>query len=208
MSSVLFKSIQAYYRVWSNADIQNVCRYVLTRNNAGPLFPPGLNAQKRQQMIQRFGDAWVVQAAHAPDQARLFYRPNDRIELEVIPPARRFPSLEALYNDVTVGALIGQTKFFQQVARRYIGINKRMSDLFLQRKGDRQVTRPFKQNHSKMVVSTKPNAIWGMDCIYMSHFDNVAGVNLFPGTNRKALYILTVVDHFSKKLWARALARN
>ena len=208
MSSVLFKSIQAYYRAWTIGDIQGVCSYVLTKNNPQPVFPPGLNNEKRQLMVQRFFNGWEVEGRRPLPIRRLFYRPNDRINLELIPPNRRFPSLELLYNDETAGALVGQTKFFQQVTRRYIGITKRMTDIFLQRKGNRQVTRPFKQGHSKLVVSTKPNAIWGMDCIYMTHFDNIPGVNLFPGTNRKALYILTVVDHFSKKVWARALARN
>jgi hypothetical protein len=50
-----------------------------------------------------------------------------------------------------------------------------------------------------MVVSTKPNAIWEIDCIYMSHFDNVVRVNLFPGTYQKALYIVVCVDIFSRK---------
>lgn len=113
-----------------------------------------------------------------------------------------------MYNDPAIGALNGQTKFYQQVTRHYIGISKKMSDAFLRRKGDRQVSRPFKHGHSKMVVSTRPNMIWEMDTIYMSHFDNVAGVNLFPGTNQKSLYILTVVDVYSKKVWARALPRN
>jgi len=155
MSSVLFKSIQAYYRSWTIGDIQGVCSYVLTENNPQPVFPPGLNNEKRQLKVQRFFNGWEVEG-NLPIR-RLFYRPNDRINLELIPPNRRFPSLELLYNDETAGALVGQTKFLQQVTRRYIGITKRMTDIFLQRKGNRQVTRPFKQGHSKMVV---PSGEW------------------------------------------------
>ena len=59
-----------------------------------------------------------------------------------------------------------------------------------------------------MVVSTKSNAVWELDIIYMKHFDDILGVNIFPATNQKALYILTVVDVFSKKVWCRALPRN
>jgi hypothetical protein len=157
-------------------------------------------------MVERFQNNWFTQG-QAPNM-RLFYRPNARIDLEVIPPQRRFTVLNALYANPSLGAIQGQDKFFQQVVRHYIGIPKRMCDAFLQQKGNRQVSRPFKRGHSKMVVSTKPNAIWEMDCIYMSHFDNVVGVNLFPGTNQKALYIVVCVDIFSRKVWARPLPRN
>ena len=204
MSSAEFKRIQAYYPLWSANDIRNVIRYVNTKNNANPVFPAGLDDDGEQQMVDRFHDGWVTMGN------RLFYNPSPRIRLEVIPPRGRRAAIQAMYNDPTVGQLIGLTKFFKQVTRRYIGIKKRMSDNFLQQQGNHQMARDFRPGHSKMTISTKPNAIWAMDNVYMSHFDNVPGVNQFPGAGvgHKALYIFVVVDLFSKKVWARPLARN
>lgn len=92
----------------------------------------------------RFEQAWAAEGN--PPKARLFYRRNGRTSLEVKPPASRFPTLTASYDDPTLGSLICLTKFYQQVTRSYISINKIVSDSFLQREsGDRQATMPFKK---------------------------------------------------------------
>jgi hypothetical protein len=91
---------------------------------------------------------------------RLFNNPSPRIRLEVIPPRARRAAIQAMYNDPTVGQLIGLTKFFKQITRRYIGIKKKMSDNFLQQQGNHQMARDFKPGQSKMVIFTKSNAIW------------------------------------------------
>jgi hypothetical protein len=128
MSSVLFRSIQAYYRVWSNTDIQAVCRYVNSKINPNPVFPNGSTPEQRQRMVERFQNNWFTQR-QAPSM-RLFYRPNARIDLEVIPIQRRFTVLNAFYANPSLGAIQGQDKIFQQVVRHFIGIPKRMCDAF------------------------------------------------------------------------------
>ena len=86
------------------------------RKQSQSSLPPELNTEKRQEMVHRFGgQGWVVQISNPSNGRRLFYNPNARINLEVIPHManRRFPRLDVLYNDVSAGALVGQTKFFQ-----------------------------------------------------------------------------------------------
>ena len=69
------------------------------------MFPNGLTPEQRQRMVERFQNNCFTQG-QAPSM-RLFYCPNARIDLKVIPLQRWFTVLNALYANPVLGVIQG-----------------------------------------------------------------------------------------------------
>ena len=144
--------------------------------------------------------------------------------------------LNQIYNDDKLGLGTGLDQFYYQVCSQYIGIKRAKVRAFLRSQGNYQISRPIKKAVNQPILSKTPNEIWGMDITYMNYLQiltkkNAEGereprvidprtfgvenvekkltknLNQFNDDGTKG-YILTVVDFFSKKVWARALTQN
>jgi hypothetical protein len=88
----------------------------------------------------------------------------------------------------------------------YLGINRKETSLFLKKDGNYQISRQYQKIVNKPILAKTSNERWSADCIHIKQYGlpHMGDVNL----TGHALFILTVVDYFSKKVWARALRRE
>ena len=161
---------------------------------------------------------------------------NQRIKIPVARPNQHLQILSQIYNDDKLGLGIGLDQFYYQVCSQYIGIKRIEARTFLRKQGNYQISRPIKKAINQPILSKTPNEIWGMDITYMTYLQVVtkkneegirepreidpitSGVTNVANKLTKNLnqfnqdgtegYILTIVDFFSKKVWARALTQN
>lgn len=148
------------------------------------------------------------------DGGNLFYRKISNvglaqgvyvINLEVVRnnPAIQQQKIESVYNDITKGLGTGLNQFFQQVGMQFLNIKKKTTDAFLRKQGDYTVSRIPRKVINAPIVAKVPNERWGIDLVDMTSYVpddlNEAAAADFPK------YILTVVDFFSGKCFARAL---
>ena len=131
----------------------------------------------------------------------LYYNPSSRVNLYVVPPEEREDKLQELYDDPEIGVGIGLNAFYQQVKRHYLGISQRFAHKFLKKQGDYQVQRPIRKAVNKKNIASVPNERWILDKFFMTAYFK-RDLEQF---NDKFLYVLTVVDVFSKKVFARPL---
>ena len=192
MTSVLLHKLNHYPEFQSNAGINGIIAFVnsLPLPPAARVFPPHIvtNAQ-RNRYQQKFGNNFVVVGA-----LQLFYRPSPRISLEVVRPHNHIAVLNAIWNNPREGLGVGINAFYYLVCSRYLGITRVETTQFLQSKGDYQIGRNFKKMDNKKILAKCANERWGIDCISMT---------AYPDANYR--HILTVVDYFSKKVFARAM---
>jgi hypothetical protein len=190
--SIEIKKLNAYPDFRTDEGIRTVMRYVNNHNNLPNLPPRQLN-----RFIQKFNDDWIVEGTH------LYYSPTtngevvNRIKLLVVPPNDRDEILAELYDDETKGLSLGLNAFYNQVSINYLNINQNYCNDWLRRNGNYQVTRPTKTTTNVPIYTSTLNKRWGIDLIHMTDYPN-----------GKYKYILTVVDYFSKKFFAKPLTNT
>ena len=192
MATQAVKQINAYRM--TNADINDAIAFI---NSGYVLFPPAMNARQRARMNQKFGagTGFVVGGG------QLRYNPNPNINLPLARPAQIQNILQNIYALDNEGLGKGLETFYKSVSSQYLNIQKTLTDAFLQRQGDYIVGKvPKKQTVNAPIVTSVPNERWGIDLIDMSQYLSV------PNLNRR--YIMTVVDYFTGKCWARSLANR
>ena len=192
MATQEIKKINAYRM--TNADINDVIAFI---NSGYVLFPVGLNARQRARLNQKFGagTGFIVAGGE------LTYNPNPNINLPVARPAQIPNILQNIYDLDNEGLGKGLETFYKSVSSQYLNIQKTLTDDFLRRQGDYMVAKvPQKQTTNAPIVTSVPNERWGIDLIDMSQYVSVP--------NQQKRYIMTVVDYFSGKCWARALANR
>ena len=194
MTSVLLHTLNHYPEFQSNAGINGIIAYVnsLPLAPGARVFPAHINTNaQRARYHQKFGNNFVVVGA-----IQLFYRPSPRINLEVVRPQNHFAVLNAIWNNPRQGLGVGVNAFYYQVCSRYLAITRVETTQFLQSKGDYQIGRNFRKMDNKKILAKCSQERWGIDCIDMT---------AYPNANYR--YILTVVDYFSKYVFARAMTR-
>jgi hypothetical protein len=116
--------------------------------------------------------------------------------LEVVYPKDREKAILSIYEDDTKGLGVGLQQFYQSVASKYLNIFKKDTDKFLQKQGDYKIA-VIPRRHNMSIVAKRPAERWGIDLIDMT---------MYPaGVNHQKKYIMTVVDYFSGKVWARGI---
>ena len=109
--------------------------------------------------------------------------------------------LQNIYALANEGLGKGLETFYKSVSSQYLNVPKKLTDDFLRQQGDYTVAKvPQKQTTNAPIVTSVPNERWGIDLIDMSQYVSVP--------NLQKRYIMTVVDYFSGKCWARALANR
>jgi hypothetical protein len=191
MATQAIKKINAYRL--TNADINNAIAFI---NSGYVLFPAGMNARQRLRFNEKFGFGTGFVTAGLPWQLR--YNPNPHINIPVARPQNIQGILLNLYNQDHVGLGKGLQSFYKTISMRYLNIPKKDTDRFLRSQGDYTIAKvPRKPNMNAPIVTSVPNERWGIDLIDMNAYHSV------PNLGRR--WIMTIVDYFSGKVWARAL---
>ena len=131
----------------------------------------------------------------------LFYNPNANIDLEVVKPTQRQARIQAVYNDVQRGLGNGLSAFYHQLAMSYLNIPKTITDDFLRGQGDYMVGKVPHKLVNKPITARVPNERWGVDLLNMTPY-------LIEPNNQNMRFILTAIDYFSGKVFARAILIN
>ena len=213
MTSTEIKKMNSYKEFSTPAGIDAVKYYIQLAR-----FPPALNARQRLRYSRKFPpNDWIV------DNNNLYYRPtrgilggippangipfvpppanpNQRINLLVILPANIQAELLRIFQDPKQGLGLGINQFYSQVCSQFIGIKRTVTTDFLKSQGNYQVTRSYKKVVNRPILAQVPNERWGIDCLHLPKY-GVPPAN--GGGNYK--YVLTVVDYFSKMVWAEPI---
>ena len=120
---------------------------------------------------------------------------NFNILLMVIRPEEKEKYMTEIYKDDTLGLGLGITQFYYQVCRKFLNITREDATDFLNKQGDYPIAviRNHKVNTS--IVAKTSNERWGVDNVDMSRYKQ--SVN-----NSRYIAFLSIVDFFSKKVWA------
>ena len=191
MSSVFHKNISQFKELQSKDGINNVKQYIKNQT-----LPSTYNSRNLLDFKKKYYDTGFVVRDND-----LYYNPSSRVNLYVVPPEEREDKLQELYDDPEIGVGIGLNAFYQQVKRHYVGISQRFAHKFLKKQGDYQVQRPIRKAVNKKNIASVPNERWILDKFFMTAYFK-RDLEQF---NDKFLYVLTVVDVFSKKVFARPL---
>ena len=123
----------------------------------------------------------------------LVYKPKD---LEVVPTADISNTLLTLYQDPQIGIGMAIRSLYNKVIDKYLGIKRRVVEEFIKGQTPYQLTKQPTKVTNKPIITEFPNDRWQADLVDMS---NVAE------HNNNNLYILTVIDNFSKYVFATPL---
>jgi hypothetical protein len=191
MATTRLKSLNKYPEFRTNAGIDSVILYLNTA-----AVPAALNARQIVRWLEKFDPAtsgFVVRNVNGTQE--LFYNTQNvlsPIDLEVVRPQHRQARIQLVYDDIRRGMGVGLTAFYHHVCMSYLGIPQAMTNEFLRRQGNYQVTRvPFNKTVNRPIVPEFPNSIYGVDLIDMTNYP--------PVGNQNMRYILTVVDLFLEK---------
>ena len=190
MSSTRLRTLNSYPEFRTNASINGIINFIV---NGIP--PAGLNARQLQRYNQKFGvNSGFVTRNNNQD---LFYNPNANINLEVVRPVDRQNAIQQIYDDPQQGLGKGLSTFYHQIAMSYLNISKVLTDAFLRKQGDYLVGVVPRKLVNRPILVQVSNERWAMDLIHMTAYPQVGNAN--------KQFIMTDIDFFSGKLWARGM---
>ena len=179
MSNSLYKIINKFNNYdWS--DLQPIKDYLLKG-----IFPRFRTNAQRYRFIQKYKD-FIVK------NNKIIYKP---LNLEVIPNDKKDETLKEFYDGFkAIGT--GKTNFYKKITSNYININREYTTNFLNQQPYYQMNMSTKHIVNKPILASSCGERIAIDLISV---DNLAEFN--KGYNQ----ILTVIDYFSRKVWARPL---
>lgn len=127
----------------------------------------------------------------------MFVNPN----LQVIRKADITQTLQRLYDDKQTGLNKAIQTFYYLITQRYLNITRQETQDFLKTQQIYNISRP-KKTAKPYALQTyrQPNQAYAMDFIHIT--------NIYRQPGQAQLYILTVVDCFSKFVWLFATNNN
>ena len=165
---------------WNDEEIEKVKQYIL--NRVVPAFKTNF---QRDRFIEKYKH-FVV------ENNKLVYKP---LNLEVIPNDKRDETLKAFYDDLkAVGA--GKTSFYKKISSNYLNINRAYCSDFISKQSTHQMNTEHKHISNKPILASACGERLAVDLVNVS---NLAKYN--EGNH----HILTAIDYFSRKVWARPL---
>lgn len=125
---------------------------------------------------------------------RLIYRPLELIV--IIEPEEKNEVMQKIYDNDRTGVGSGIVQFYHTVRRKYLNIFRADVAEFLKRQKNYQLSRNTSHVINKPILASRPNERWSIDLVDMQRY---------ASKNRGYKYILTCIDHFSRKVWAKPL---
>ena len=198
MYSTQLRKLSLYPEFKTNEGIDGVINYLTSiQKGFEPVYKRTLNTRQMNRYDEKFSKDFSTL------NNELFYTPrinndkNDKFSMTmlVVRPEDRDKVLDSIYNDIKLGLGIGINQFYYQVSRLYLNITRAYATDFLKRQGNYQIALPYHNPVNKPIITTTSNERWGIDNISMEHYHEFS--------NHDA--ILTIVDYYSKKVWALPL---
>ena len=177
LNNFLYKQNEPLY---TNENIEKIKNYI----KSGKL-PNDLNDIQLKRFIERFKYGYTLK------NNKVFYK-----HLELISNEDMNDKLKEIYDDPNIGLGLGIVSFYKIVKDKYIGIIRDDVEKFLKNQTVYQITKEPRKGINKPIITTYPNERWAMDLIDME---------LYEKENNGYQQILTVIDYFSKFVWAEAL---
>ena len=172
---------------YNDKQIEEVKGFLKDRNQ----IPDHLDTNAK---MKRFYDKWSQFMIKDDKQ---FYK---KLNLEVIPDDERESKMKELYENNITGVSRGITMFYYTICEKYLNIRRMDVSNFLKNQKIYQITRTQHHVINKPILSRNVNERYGIDCIDMTSFAKENG-----GINNGFKFILTVVDYFSRHVWARKM---
>ena len=186
----LFNKLNNYN--YTDQYVNMIRNYLRSRGTANLVFPAGFTDYQKLHTAVQYRDFEL--RGHNDD---IYYRPLD---LLVIPESEKQQTLQDLYDDFDISAGVGIRTFYDKVMQRYLGIKRTDVETFLPQQQLYQMSRPRgRRPVNRPIIGTFPNQRWAIDLI---------DVNRYTGHNHQNKYILTCIDYFSKKVWARGITER
>jgi len=165
---------------WSNEQIEIIKNYI--NNKTLPQFKT--NAL-RARFIEKYKDFIV-------ENNKLIYEP---LHLEVIPNDKRDETLKSFYDDYkAVG--VGKVGFYKKITSNYLNINRAYCSEFLSKQPYYQINTETKYVVNKPILASSCGERLAIDLISVENISE---------DNDDYNHILTAIDYFSRKVWARPL---
>jgi len=161
--------------------------YLQTRNLQPNL---GWTDRKIAIFIDRYSTNWTVR------NNKIIYTPRN---LEVVYQKDISNTLLNLYEDPREGTGTAIKSFYNKVIDKYLGIKRKVVEEFLKGQTSYQLTKEPRKPINKPIISRFPNERWSADLIDMQDKE---------GFNARKKWILTVIDNFSKYVFAVPLVNK
>jgi hypothetical protein len=173
---------------FSDQKLRDIKHYIET--NKLPEFDPPYAEKKKEQFVKNFAnDDYGIK-----DDGTLVYIPLNK---EILSTKEKDKKLSEMYDDDKIGVGTGIKSFYNKVADKYIGgVGKKEVGKFLKDQTSYQITKPEPKVVNKPIITRYPNERWQIDLI---------DVGSYVSKNRNHKYILTVIDNFSKYVFAIGL---
>ena len=174
---------------FSKNNLEDVKRYLTTGETPKYDF-------SHYYKVKKFKDRWNANDWEFKGEY-LIYKPNG---LTVIPTEEQEEFLEELYKDPEIGIGKGIQSLYDKVLEyNILGISRSKVKKFLEGQSSYQLTKPERKPINKPIITRFPNERWSADLIDMKSYS---------GHNKQQKWILTVIDNFSKFVFATPLLRK
>ena len=104
-----------------------------------------------------------------------------------------------MYDDLKIGTGAGIKSFHRKVMNKYLGISREDIRKFLEKQSPYQLTKQEPKIVNKPIITRYPNERWQADLI---------DVEAYAKDNQNHKYILTIIDNFSKYVFAKGLVKR
>ena len=195
MYSTQLRKLSLFPEFKNNEGIDGIINYLTSiEKGFGAVYPRTLNTRQMNRYDEKFSNDFSTL------NNQLFYTPrinNDKnneisMTMLVVRPQDRDKILDSIYNDIKLGLGVGINQFFYQVSRLYLNISRKYTTDFLRKQGNYQIALQYHNPVNTPIIPTTSNERWGVDNISMSHYHEFSDNDA----------ILTIVDYYSKKVWA------
>ena len=168
--------------------IDDIKNYLRSRGTANEIWPAHFSPNQKLHTALQYRD-FELRVNNL-----IYYRP---LGLLVVPESEKLQVLQDLYDDFDIGVGVGIKTLYNKITQRYLGIKRKDIEEFLPKQQIYQLLRPQASKVvNRPIIGTYPNQRWGIDLI---------DVKTYAGFNNHYQYILTCIDYFSKKVWARGI---
>ena len=172
--------------------VNMIRNYLRSRGTPNLVFPAGFTDYQKLHTSVQYRDFEL----RGNDD--IYYRPLD---LLVIPESEKEQVMQDLFDDFDVSAGVGIRTFYDKIIQRYLGIKRKDVEEFLPRQTNYQLRRRPRAVRAvnRPIIGAYPNHRWAIDLIDVSRD---------AGHNHQNKYILTCIDYFSKKVWAKGITER
>ena len=123
---------------------------------------------------------------------KLFYKP---LNLEVVPNDQKDKILQKFYDEfLTIGS--GKVSLYKKIILSYININREYCGDFLSKQASYQINTEVKHITNKPILASSCGERISIDLVDVSNLSSY---------NKNYSQILTAIDYYSRKVWARPL---